>query len=219
MGAWAARSPATLGLAALAVLATVIGASGAAGDPWMWPAAAAWLMHGDARHLACDVAALLAIGLWLEPRAGTRRVASWMLLSAMVGIAAHALAYPEQSRLFGISGTTYALVFAAVCGWALDRVWGVALVAGLGAVLADECVRGESAALRVTAAAGEAMGAGGGWGRAFVEGSLVSTPRVHVACVVLGVAVGLAARVGRNHDGRVMAKCEGGPMWARVRSD
>lgn len=200
----------------MAVLATAIGASGAAGDPWRWPAAAAWLMHGDARHLVCDVMALVAIGLWLEPRAGTRRVAAWMVLSAMVGIAAHAVAYPEQLRLFGISGTTYALAFAAACGWALDRAWGVALMAGLIAVLAGEWVRGESATQWATAAAGEVLGAGGGWGVEFVTGSLTSTPRVHVACVVLGVVVGLAARVGRMRRERMLAAHDGGAVLART---
>lgn len=195
IAALASRAPVTLGLALAAAAVTMLGASDVIGDPWQWPALVTLLMHGDARHLVCDVGALLAIGLWVEPRAGSRRVLAWVGLSAAVSVLAHAIVYPGQSRLFGLSGTTYTLVFAAVCGWALNRAWGVALMAGLGAVLLDECVQGRSAALRVTSAAGEVVGAGGGWGGSFVDAPLQSTPWVHVACVGLGVVVGLAGRM------------------------
>lgn len=212
---WLARAVSSCRVTGFTVVAALIATSvaglGVCGDARDWPRAVTWLVHGDVRHLVLDVLALAAIGAWLEPRAGSRRVLVWIALAATVSVGSHGLMYPEQSRLFGTSAAGYTLVFAAVCGWALDRAWGVMLLLALVALLADELLAGRSGVLRSCDAAASVTGSE--WGSSFIAGPpLTPTPRVHIACAGLGAALGWSVRRGRSVGNAVQTQNTTDPL-------
>jgi rhomboid family GlyGly-CTERM serine protease len=131
------RAPLTLGLVALACLATALpssalvaeGAALARGE--LWRLFTGPLVHANATHLVWDTALLVALGLVFEQR--FRR--AWALALALglaVPTAAVFLAH-DVRVYYGISGATYALLALVVLTerGPIARVLAVALAAKL----------------------------------------------------------------------------------------
>lgn len=176
------RAPVTIAVALLAVAATVL----LRNRPDLWFAPLQALVHADAAHLLGDLLALLAVGLWLEPRAGSRRWAAWLACGVAASHLAHAALHPEHAHLLGLSAAVYTAAFAGLCAGAPDGVPGararliVATVLTL--ALADELLRGHSAWR-------------GAFGAHFAAPVAVhAVPSVHAVAAIVGLALGLCVR-------------------------
>jgi len=180
------RSPITLLVAVLCVLATFVA-------PWVpvaaWPLTS-WLVHYDAQHLGVVLVTWMALGLWMEPRAGSARMALWTIAGLGLSTMVHRLIHPDHSALVGLSAVAFFVFAAGIAACALDRPTGWAGLAGIALVLAQEWRRG-------TSPGEEFIGAlvGDAWRFAWAKGSAtpVAVPIVHSICAAAGVAFGLLA--------------------------
>lgn len=184
------RSPVTLLVAFLCVLATFIA-------PWIpvgqWPLIS-WLVHYDAQHLGVVLVTWLALGVWMEHRAGSSRVALWIAAGLGLSTMVHWLIHPDHTALVGLSAVAFFVFAAGIAACALDRPTGWAGLAGIALVLAQEWRRG-------TSPGEEFIGAlvGDAWQFAWARGSAtpVAVPAVHSMCAGAGVAFGLLAVAAR----------------------
>jgi len=191
------RSPVTLLVAVLCVVATFVA-------PWVpvgqWTLTS-WLVHYDAQHLGVVLVTWLALGVWMEPRAGSSRVALWTVAGLGLSTLVHQLVHPDHAALVGLSAVAFFVFTAGIAACALDRPTGWAGLVGIALVLAQEWRRG-------TSPGEEFIGAlvGDAWRFSWAQGAAtpVAVPIVHSICAAAGVAFGLLA-VGA----RAWRRCRG----------
>lgn len=201
-------APVTLGLAMCGAIGTAL----LADLPAAWNVATTWMVHTDAWHLLSDVLTLLALGAWLEPRIGSRRMAAWSVIGLGASTLAHAALYGDQRWLFGLSAMTWTIGAAGVVMLARDRAWwiGIAMVAAL-------CVELGNAGRGVMTELGGALAERS----RLVDGVTIGTvPLVHVACAGAGALAGLRARrCGPQRTSAVWSRSQCAPtVWSGGRA-
>jgi len=164
------RVPAvSVAIVALALAATFAGADRT--DPALWP-----LVHLGAAHLALDAAALIAVGLAYERRAGAARWSVWAALCAAAGVVAGGIA--SASPIIGLSATAHGLLAAGALCERREARLGAAILALLVVKVGIELMAGAPLA----SVAGRLVQAGPGASAA------------HAGGLLAGVVLGLACR-------------------------
>jgi hypothetical protein len=133
------------------------------------------------------------VGLWIERRAGSLRLAAWTVAGVGASLAAHAVMHPEHDLLLGLSAVLFVVCTAGLTGYALDEWPGRVALLGVVAVLVHERLSGGTIAAD--------MFSGVGWGEPVElvahRGRAEPVPDVHLACALVGVELGVLCRVGK----------------------
>lgn len=185
---WHACVPVTLVTGAAAVVLSMLAwRMPESASAWATVPGISWAVHADGRHLVHDVGVLLLLGGWAERRAGSGRVALWLLTGIVSAYLLHAVLYPAHGALMGLSAACWLAGGAAAWGCVGSARCRAAATVVLGLVLALECVTPWREILG-------AVSFGTGGAMTFDGITLETVPLVHQGCAVIGAVLGWAGR-------------------------